>query len=161
MRVSGSPIFVILAFAALGLSQSTAANSGFGSFANSSQGQPTFGGQTMQGPNNFSRNGFGRDPMEKLYQHAVVISHDDGTTEQLRFAANHTFLWKGPRGERGHGTWEVAGGQICLSPLTSEKGEEMNAPGQARCAEFQAGHGAGDAWTQSNDRGERIVVRVE
>jgi hypothetical protein len=102
------------------------------------------------------------DPVAPIYGHVVLVTGPHGV-EKLWFAANHTFQWQGPAGERGHGTWTVQGSRICLMAMTEadEKGHarERSSPAPARCAPF-ASHKAGDDWEQGNDKGERIHVHV-
>jgi hypothetical protein len=105
------------------------------------------------------------DPVASLYGHVARITDGHGKTERIWLAANHTFTWQGSMGERGHGTWQLRGNEICLAALTEAdpagRPRERQTPAPARCAEFRAGHGAGESWTQNNDRGQRVTVHVE
>jgi hypothetical protein len=111
------------------------------------------------------RNPASGDPVASLYRHVALVTDGQGRTERLWLAANHTFLWQGPMGERGHGLWSLKGDRICLSALTEAdpagRPRERKTPAAARCAEFRPGHSAGDTWSQHNDRGELVSVHVQ
>ena len=107
----------------------------------------------------------GGDPVASLYGHVALITHGGGKTERIWLRANHTFLWQGPMGERGHGTWSLQGDKICLTALTEADPaghpRERKEPAPARCAEFRTGHHPGDSWTQHDDHGELVTVRID
>ena len=103
--------------------------------------------------------GVARDPMVAIYDKAVIIT-SKGRVETLWFYADHSFAWKGPKGQHGKGRWQLTANnsRICLSPMRTP--ETANESAATRCAEFSAGHRGGDRWTQRNDANEPITVEV-
>jgi hypothetical protein len=94
------------------------------------------------------------------YGHTVQITNQSGQTERLWIKPDHTFLWQGAMGQRGHGAWSLNGQMICLSALTAPTGQDLQSPAAPRCAELQSGRHVGDHWQQANDRGESVTVDV-
>jgi hypothetical protein len=91
------------------------------------------------------------DTMENAYGNTIVITYSNGAEARYHFNADNTFGLHTPDGQHVHGTFEIAGDQICLTPNGGERA----------CTAYVGGKAVGDTWTQTATDGSTIYVRLE
>ncbi len=91
------------------------------------------------------------DTLDNAYENTIVITYANGAEARYHFNADNTFGVHTPDGQHVHGTYEVSGDQICLTPQG----------GQRACTQLVAGRNVGDTWTQTATDGSTINVRLE
>lgn len=88
--------------------------------------------------------------MEAAHTNTVVVTYPNGASAQYHFNADNTVGIHTPDGNHVHGTYEVAGDQLCITP----------AGGQRSCTPYVAGKNVGDTWTQNAADGSQITVTI-
>lgn len=89
--------------------------------------------------------------MANSYENTVVVTYANGAQARYHFNADNTFGVHTPDGQHVHGTYEVAGDQICLTPQGAER----------TCTQFVDGKNVGDTWTQTGTDGSTITITIE
>ena len=91
------------------------------------------------------------DTMANAFGNTVVVTYPNGAQARYHFNADNTFGIHAPDGSHVHGTYELAGGQLCLTP----------AGGDRACAAYVGDKNVGDTWTQTATDGSTINVTLE
>ncbi len=90
------------------------------------------------------------DTMENGYGNTFVVTNGAGEVARYQFDADNTFM--ATAGEtHGTGTWELADGQLCITPAGAERG----------CTPYTGDKNVGDTWTQNATDGGEISVTLE
>jgi hypothetical protein len=91
------------------------------------------------------------DTIENGYGNTFVVTNGEGVTVRYQFNADLTFAATAPDGSTVSGTYEVADGQLCLTPAGGERG----------CTQYVGDKNVGDTWTQAATDGGQITVMLE
>lgn len=91
------------------------------------------------------------DTIENAYGNTIVVTGADGAAIRYQFNADGSFAAALPDGNTLAGTYEVADGQICLTPAGGERG----------CTGYVGDKNVGDTWTQTAIDGSNITVSIE
>ena len=91
------------------------------------------------------------DTIQNGYGNTFVVTNGEGVTVRYHFNADGTFAATGPDGSTTSGSYEVADGQLCLTPAGGERG----------CTAYVGDKNVGDTWTQSGTDGSEIRVTLE
>jgi hypothetical protein len=92
------------------------------------------------------------DTIENGYGNTFVVADGSGQVVHYHFNADGTFAAATPDGQpAGGGAWEVADGQICLTPTGGERG----------CTEYVGDKNVGDTWTQAGMGGAQITITLQ
>ena len=91
------------------------------------------------------------DTMQNAHGNTIVITYPNGASAHYLFNADNTFEIHAPDGSHVSGTYQVADGQICLTP----------AGGQAACTAYVGDKNVGDTWTQTASDGSQITVTLQ
>jgi hypothetical protein len=91
------------------------------------------------------------DTMQNGYGNTFVVTTADGAVLRYHFNADNTFVMHAPDGSQVSGAYEVANGQICLTPAGGERG----------CTAYVGDKSVGDTWTQAAADGSQITVTLE
>lgn len=91
------------------------------------------------------------DTMANAFGNTVVVTYPNGAQARYHFNADNTFGIHAPDGSHVQGTYELAGGQLCLTP----------AGGERACAAYVGDKNVGDTWTQTATDGSTINVTLE
>ncbi len=91
------------------------------------------------------------DTMANAFGNTVVVTYPNGAQARYHFNADNTFGIHAPDGSHVHGTYELADGQLCLTP----------AGGERACAAYVGDKNVGDTWTQRGLDGTDISVTLE
>jgi hypothetical protein len=92
------------------------------------------------------------DTMQTAYGNTVVVTEPDGSVLRYHFNADHTFDVVTSHGVTVPGTYQISGGQICLTYQGRDGAE---------CAEHVIGKNVGDTWTQRGSNGNQITVSLQ
>ncbi len=90
------------------------------------------------------------DTIANSYGNTIVVTYPNGAVARYFFNADHTFTATTPDGATVAGTFELAAGEICLTP----------AGGQRQCTPVEEGKNVGDSWAQSGADGSSISVAI-
>lgn len=91
------------------------------------------------------------DTMANAFGNTVVVTYPSGAQARYHFNADNTFGIYAPDGSHVMGTYELANGQLCLTP----------AGGERACAAYVGDKNVGDTWTQTATDGSTINVTLE
>lgn len=84
------------------------------------------------------------------YGNTVVVTYPNGATARYFFNADNTFTATMPDGASIAGAFELANGQVCLTP----------AGGERQCTTVEPNKNVGDSWTQTGGDGSSIGVAI-
>ena len=90
------------------------------------------------------------DTIANAAENTFVVTYANGAVARYHFNADNTFGAHTPNGHV-HGTYELAGGQLCLTPAGGERG----------CLPYAGDKNVGDTWTQTGSDGTQISVALE
>jgi len=90
------------------------------------------------------------DPIANADDNTFVVTYANGAEARYHFNADNTFAAHTPSGAV-NGTYELSGGQLCLTPAGGERG----------CIPYAGDKNVGDTWTQTGSDGSTINVRLE
>ncbi|MBC7770760.1 MAG: hypothetical protein H7124_18405 [Phycisphaerales bacterium] len=90
------------------------------------------------------------DPIANAEGNTFVVTYANGVQARYHFNADNTFAAQTPNGHIS-GTYELAGGQLCLTPAGGERG----------CLAYAGERNVGDTWTQAGADGTQISVTLE
>lgn len=90
------------------------------------------------------------DTIANAAGNTFVVTYANGAEARYHFNADNTFGAHTPNGHVS-GTYELAGGQLCMIPAGGERG----------CLAYAGDKNVGDAWTQTGSDGSTINVRLE
>ena len=89
------------------------------------------------------------DTLENAFGNTLIVTNAEGQTARYHFNADHSYMMMA--GETHvMGSWEVAGGQICMTPQGGERA----------CAPYDASKNVGDSWIQAGIDGSQITVSI-
>ncbi|MBN8606428.1 MAG: hypothetical protein J0L81_05870 [Caulobacterales bacterium] len=91
------------------------------------------------------------DTLANAHENTVVVTYANGAQARYHFNADNTFGVHTPDGGHVHGTYELANGQLCLTPAGGERG----------CSAYVGDKNVGDSWTQTATDGSTINVTLE
>jgi hypothetical protein len=91
------------------------------------------------------------DTMANANNNTIVVTYPNGAVARYHFNADNTFGLHAPDGSHVHGTYEVAGDQLCLTPNGGERA----------CVAYVADKSVGDSWTQTAADGATINVTMQ
>jgi hypothetical protein len=91
------------------------------------------------------------DTMQNGYGNTFVVTNADGVSVRYQFDADGSFRALTPDGNTVTGTYEVTGGQLCITPAGGERG----------CTAYVGDKAVGDSWTQAATDGGEITVTLE
>jgi len=91
------------------------------------------------------------DTMQNAVGNTLVVTTASGAVVRYRFNAAGSYAATLPDGSAGSGAWEVADGQICLTPAGGARG----------CTGYVADKNVGDTWTQAGVDGGQITVAIQ
>lgn len=91
------------------------------------------------------------DTMSATFGNTVTTQGPDGAVVRWQFNADNSYSVTLPDGATAAGTWELGGGQLCVTPTGG---------GQRQCAPLADGKGVGDTWVTTNDAGESVTVAI-
>jgi hypothetical protein len=91
------------------------------------------------------------DTIQNGYGNTFVVTNGEGVSVRYHFNADGTFAATAPDGSTASGTYEVADGQLCLTPAGSERA----------CTQYVGDKNVGDTWTQAATDGGQITVTLE
>lgn len=91
------------------------------------------------------------DTIENGYGNTFVVTNGEGVTVRYHFNADGSFAATAPDGSTISGAYEVADGQLCLTPAGGERG----------CTAYVGDKNVGDTWTQAATDGGQITVTLE
>lgn len=91
------------------------------------------------------------DTMQNGYGNTFVVTTSSGAVLRYHFNADNTFAMHGPDGAHVSGTYELANGQLCITPAGGERG----------CTAYAGDKNVGDTWTQAAADGSQITVKLE
>ena len=81
-----------------------------------------------------------------------VVTDAQGATVHYHFNADGGFTASTPAGQQvAAGTYEVADGQLCITPTGGERG----------CTAYVGDKNVGDTWTQNGTDGGQITVTLQ
>lgn len=89
-------------------------------------------------------------PIANAEGNTFVVTYANGAVARYHFNADNTFMAHAPNGHIS-GTYEVTGGQLCLTPTGGERG----------CLPYAGEKNVGDTWTQTGSDGSTISVTLE
>jgi len=92
------------------------------------------------------------DTMQTAYRNTVIVTEPSGSVLRYHFNADHTFDVVTPDGHTVPGTYQIDGGQICLTYQGRDGAE---------CTEHVTGKNVGDTWTQRGSDGSQITVNLQ
>jgi hypothetical protein len=91
------------------------------------------------------------DTIQNGVGNTFVVTNAEGTTLHYHFNADGGFTASTPAGEQvAAGTYEVANGQLCITPTGAERG----------CTAYVGDKNVGDTWTQVGTDGGQISVTL-
>lgn len=90
------------------------------------------------------------DTMANAAGNTFVVTYANGAQARYHFNADNTFEAHAPNGHVT-GTYELTGGQLCLTPAGGERG----------CLAYAGDKNVGDTWTQTGSDGTQISVTLE
>ncbi|HYD87084.1 MAG TPA: hypothetical protein VEA80_06400 [Vitreimonas sp.] len=90
------------------------------------------------------------DPIANAAGNTFVVTYANGAQARYHFNADNTFAAHTPNGHVA-GTYELSGGQLCLTP----------AGGERACLAYAGDKNVGDTWTQTGSDGSQITVTLE
>jgi hypothetical protein len=91
------------------------------------------------------------DTVQNGYGNTFVITTADGAVIRYHFNADNTFTLFAPDGSQVAGAYEVANGQICITPTGGERA----------CTGYVGDKNVGDTWTQAAADGSQITVTLQ
>ena len=92
------------------------------------------------------------DTMQNGVGNTFIVTDAQGATFHDHFDANGGFTASTPAGEQvAAGTYEVADGQLCITPIGGERG----------CTAYVGDKNVGDTWTQNGTDGGPITVTLQ
>lgn len=91
------------------------------------------------------------DTLANAAGNTFVITYANGAQARYHFNADNTFAAQAPDGSHVQGAYELANGQLCLTPAGGERG----------CTAYVGDKNVGDSWTQTATDGSTINVRLE
>jgi len=91
------------------------------------------------------------DTVQNGYGNTFVITAANGAVLRYHFNADNTFTLFAPDASQVSGAYEVANGQICLTP----------AGGERACTSYVGDKNVGDTWTQTGADGSQITVTLQ
>jgi hypothetical protein len=91
------------------------------------------------------------DTMQNGYGNTFVVTTANGAVLRYQFNADNTFAMTAPDGSQVSGAYEVANGQICITPAGGERG----------CTAYVGDKNVGDTWTQAGADGSQITVTLQ
>lgn len=90
------------------------------------------------------------DTIANAEGNTFVVTDGSGAQARYHFNADNTFVAHTPEGEVS-GVYELADGQLCLTPTGGERG----------CVPYAGDKNVGDTWTQPGTDGSEITVTLE
>jgi len=90
------------------------------------------------------------DTVANAEGNTFVVTYPNGAQARYHFNADNTFAAQTPNGQVA-GTYELSGGQLCLTPAGGERG----------CVAYAGDKNVGDTWTQTGTDGSQITVTLE
>ncbi|MGH6950363.1 MAG: hypothetical protein ACREH4_05800 [Vitreimonas sp.] len=91
------------------------------------------------------------DTVQNGYGNTFVVTTANGAVLRYHFDADNTFDLHTPDGNHVSGTYEVANGQLCITPAGGERG----------CTAYVGDKNVGDTWTQAAADGSQISVTLQ
>jgi hypothetical protein len=92
------------------------------------------------------------DTMQNGIGNTFVVTNAEGQTIHYHFNADGAFTAATPAGDQvAAGTYEVANGQLCITPTGGERG----------CTAYVGDKNVGDSWTQNGTDGGQITVTLQ
>ncbi len=91
------------------------------------------------------------DTLANAHANTIVVTYANGAQARYHFNADNSFGVHTPDGGHTHGTYELAGDQLCLTP----------AGGERSCTTYVGDKNVGDSWTQTATDGSTINVTLE
>jgi len=90
------------------------------------------------------------DTIANAADNTFVVTYANGAQARYHFNADNTFGAHTPNGEV-HGTYELSGGQLCLTPNGGERS----------CIAYAGDKNVGETWTQTGADGSQMTVTLE
>ena len=90
------------------------------------------------------------DTVANAEGNTFVVTYSNGAQARYHFNADGTFMAHTPNGDVS-GTYELNGGQLCITPTGGEAG----------CVPYAGDKNVGDTWTQTAADGSEITVTLE
>ena len=90
------------------------------------------------------------DTVQNSFGNTITVTYPNGAVVRYLFNADNTFSATAPDGTTTQGTYEIAGGQFCLTPQGGERG----------CTAYVGDKNVGDTWTQTATDGSSISVSI-
>lgn len=91
------------------------------------------------------------DTIENGYGNTFVVTNAEGVAVRYHFNEDRTFAAVTPDGNTVTGTYELADGQLCITPAGGERG----------CTAYVGDKNVGDTWTQAATDGGQITVTLQ
>ena len=92
------------------------------------------------------------DTIQNGYGATFVVTNSAGQTVHYHFNADGSFAASTPDGQQvAAGTYEVADGQLCITPAGAERG----------CTTYVGDKNVGETWTQNGTDGGQITVTLQ
>jgi hypothetical protein len=92
------------------------------------------------------------DTIQNGIGNTFVVTNGQGATYHYQFNADGGFTASTPDGQQvAAGTYEVANGQLCITPTGGERG----------CSAYVGDKSVGDTWTQAGTDGSQITVTLQ
>jgi hypothetical protein len=95
---------------------------------------------------------FADDSMRNAYGNTFVVTQANGAVVRYHFNADATFDVVTADGHTTPGTYQIANGQICLTPTGQD---------HVDCAPYAGEKNVGDTWTQQAADGSQISVTLQ
>ena len=92
------------------------------------------------------------DTIQNGIGNTFVVTNAEGQTVHYQFNADGSFTASTPDHQQvAAGTYEVANGQLCITPTGGERG----------CTAYVGDKNVGDTWTQNGTDGGQITVTLQ
>jgi hypothetical protein len=91
------------------------------------------------------------DTLQNGYGNTFVVTTANGAVLRYHFNADNTFALHAPDGSHVSGTYEIANGQLCITPAGGERG----------CTTYVGDKNVGDTWTQTGVDGSQVTVTLQ